>query len=79
MFFFLVAVVREDRPQFRVLAGIGTLVVPVDRFQFLNQRDDRPVHVTGFIRQLLDQLVVCDARHGQSPQRNSDSKSCAGR
>ena len=75
MFFFLVAVVREDRPQFRVLAGIGTLVVPVDRFQFLNQRDDRPVHVTSLVRQFLDRLVVSNARHGVSPQRNSDSKS----
>ena len=75
MFFFLVAIVREDRPQFRVLAGIGTLVVPVDRFQFLHQRDDCPVHVTGLVRQFPDRLVVSNARHEVSPQRNSDSKS----
>ena len=68
----LVAVVREDRLQLRVLAGIGALVVPVDRLEFLHQRDDRAVHVAGLVRQFLDGFVVADARHGRSSwQRNT--------
>jgi hypothetical protein len=39
----LVAVVGQDRPELRIVAGVDALVVPVDRLELLHERDDGPV------------------------------------
>jgi hypothetical protein len=58
MLLFLVAVVLEDGAQLRILAGIHALVVPVHRFEFFHQRNDRPVHVPCFGAKCFDRLVI---------------------
>ena len=58
MLFLLVAVMREDRGEFLVLAGVDALVVPVDGLQFLHQRYDGPVHVPGLVGNLTNRLVI---------------------
>ena len=49
VFLLLIAIVRQDVAQIRVLAGIHPLVVPIHRLQFLHQGDDGAVHVLGLI------------------------------
>jgi hypothetical protein len=41
----LVAVVRENRAKIGIGAGVDALVVPVDRLQLLDQRDDRAMEI----------------------------------
>ncbi|SBT04124.1 hypothetical protein ACCAA_130087 [Candidatus Accumulibacter aalborgensis] len=63
MFLFLVPIVLEDALQFRVLADLGTLVVPVHRLQLFHQGHNGPVHVACCRRQIFYRLVITDAGH----------------
>ena len=63
MFFFLVAVVREDRGEFLVPANVDALVVPVHGLQFFHQRNDRAVHVARLFAQFFYGLVVTLVSH----------------
>jgi hypothetical protein len=53
----LVPVVLENGPQLRVLGGVDALVVPVDRLQLLDDRDDRPVAFDGLRPEAVPRLV----------------------
>jgi hypothetical protein len=44
----LVAVVGEDRAQLVIAGGGDALVVPVDGFELLHDRDDRAMAIDGF-------------------------------
>src|SRR5690349_7764867 len=67
MLLFFVAVVRENDLKLLILTCVHSLVVPIDGLQFLHQRYDRPVQIPGFIRELLNGLVVSDACHAAPP------------
>jgi hypothetical protein len=58
MLCFLVPVMFEDGLEFRVLACMRALVVPVDGFQFLHQRHHGSMHIARFSGQFLSRLVI---------------------
>ena len=60
---FLVAVVRENRLERGVLAGVDPLVVPVHRLQLFHQRDDCPVHVPRLFAELFQRFVIAFVCH----------------
>lgn len=53
VFFFLDPVMAEDFAQGLVRTGIDPLVVPVHCLQFLDERYDCPVHVSGGVRKAV--------------------------
>ena len=64
VFLLFVAIVSEDGLQLGILAGVDALVVPVDRLELFHQRNDRAMHVAGFVAQFLDRFVVALVGHG---------------
>jgi hypothetical protein len=63
MFFFFVSIVREDRLELRILAGIDPLVIPVDRLELFHQRCDGAMHIARGIAEIRDFLVVTFVCH----------------
>ena len=59
----LVAVVDEDGAQLGVGAGLGALLVPVDRLELLDERDEAAVELLGAPGEPLDRFVVTLAAH----------------
>ena len=64
VFLLLVAVVREDVGQARVVRRLDALVVPVDRLELLDQRREGTVAVDRRLVEQLGRLVQSLASHG---------------
>jgi len=45
-----------------VVGGLHPLVIPIDRFEFLHQRDDRPMPIDRGLRQLVGVFVKLSTR-----------------
>ncbi len=71
MLLLLIAVVDQDRRELGILGRLDPLVVPVDRFELLHERRDRPVSVRGLRAEQLRILV--------QPLRSQSRTSCGAR
>mgnify|MGYP003694323265 CR=1 FL=1 len=58
-----VTVVRENAAKLRIDTRVDALVVPIDGFQLLDQRDDGAVEIHGLGRELVDGFVIAFMRH----------------
>jgi hypothetical protein len=45
---FIIPIVQQGRSEFLILAGLGSLLVPIDLLQLLHQCRDRAVPIEGF-------------------------------
>jgi hypothetical protein len=57
VFRLFVPVVLKHSPEFHIGAGLDSLIVPIDRFQFLHQCRDCPVPVEDIGPQAIAVLV----------------------
>ena len=62
---FFIPIVFQNLLEHRVLAGVGALLVPVNRFKLLHQRGNGPVDVHGFRGQGLEGFMQSFMRHNQ--------------
>src|SRR5262249_41151094 len=62
MLHFFVHVVFENGSQLLVVASIGALAIPVNRFQLFHERDHRPMNVRSFRLKFLDPFMQCGTR-----------------
>lgn len=58
MLLFLVPIMDEDLPEFAVLRRLNPLVVPVDRFEFLNERLPRPFQILHLVGKLVPTFLI---------------------
>ena len=72
VFLLLVAIVLENGAQFGIAGGLGALVVPVDRLQFLHQRDDGAMLVDDRRAELVGVFMQDFARHPFALQRSGE-------